>query len=110
MIRRLENRLLLRRLINFQLTIGIAAGGECGDTVYDDCLLGRLHKSVILDGVASNAFSQLHTNRNYPLSESDVLALDSPDIVQTGEGCGSCCRKFELNLRHLSHICRNKKE
>ncbi|KAH0970266.1 hypothetical protein GBA52_022422 [Prunus armeniaca] len=46
-IRRLENRLLLRRLINFQLTIVIVAGGECGDTVYDDdCLLGRLHKSV----------------------------------------------------------------
>ncbi|CAB4288689.1 unnamed protein product [Prunus armeniaca] len=88
-IRRLENRLLQRRLINFQLTIVIVAGGECGDTVYDDdCLLGRLHKSVILNGVASNAISQLHTNRNYPLSESDVLALDSPNIVQTGEVCG----------------------
>ncbi|CAL9028081.1 unnamed protein product [Prunus brigantina] len=64
----------------------VVLAGECGDTDYEG-LLGGLHKSVILKGVASNAISQLHTNRNYPLS--DVLALDSPNIVQTSEGCGS---------------------
>ncbi|PQP97395.1 putative sucrose-phosphate synthase 1 [Prunus yedoensis var. nudiflora] len=90
-----RNRLLLRRLINFQLTTVIAAGGECGDTDYDDCLLGGLHKSVILNGVASTAISQLRTDPNYPLSETDVLAPDSPNIVQIGEGCGSCGWKFE---------------
>ncbi|KAM1089849.1 hypothetical protein ACFX19_017771 [Malus domestica] len=64
----------------------VVVAGECGDTDYEG-LLGGLHKSVVLKGVASNAISQLHTNRNYPLS--DVLALDTPNIVQTSEGCGS---------------------
>lgn len=64
----------------------VVVAGECGDTDYEG-LLGGLHKSVVLKGVGSNAISQLHTNRNYPLS--DVLAFDSPNIVQTTEGCDS---------------------
>ncbi|TQD95835.1 hypothetical protein C1H46_018577 [Malus baccata] len=64
----------------------VVLAGECGDTDYEG-LLGGLHQSVVLKGVGSNAISQLHNNRNYPLS--DVLALDTPNIVQTSEGCGS---------------------
>ncbi|XP_048323517.2 probable sucrose-phosphate synthase 1 isoform X2 [Ziziphus jujuba] len=60
--------------------------GECGDTDYEG-LLGGLHKSVILKGVSSSAMNQLHANRNYPLS--DVMPLDSPNIVHTAEGCTS---------------------
>lgn len=60
--------------------------GECGDTDYEG-LLGGTHKSVILKGVCSNAISQLHANRNYPLS--DVMPFDSPNIVQTTEDCSS---------------------
>ncbi|GMN66584.1 hypothetical protein TIFTF001_035645 [Ficus carica] len=60
--------------------------GECGDTDYEG-LLGGTHKSVILKGVCSNAINQLHANRNYPLS--DVMPLDSPNIVQTSEECSS---------------------
>ncbi|XP_024030844.1 probable sucrose-phosphate synthase 1 isoform X2 [Morus notabilis] len=60
--------------------------GECGDTDYEG-LLGGTHKSVILKGVCSNAISQLHANRNYPLS--DVMPNDSPNIVQTTEDCSS---------------------
>ncbi|XP_061991482.1 probable sucrose-phosphate synthase 1 [Rosa rugosa] len=69
-----------------ELSKMVVVAGECGDTDYEG-LLGGLHKSVVLKGVGSNAISQLHTNRNYPLS--DVLAFDSPNIVQTTEGCGS---------------------
>lgn len=60
--------------------------GECGDTDYEG-LLGGLHKSVILKGVSSSAMNQLHANRNYPLS--DVMPLDSPNIVHTAEHCTS---------------------
>lgn len=69
-----------------ELSKMVVVAGECGDTDYEG-LLGGLHKSVVLKGVGSNAISQLHTNRNYPLS--DVLAFDSPNIVQTTEGCDS---------------------
>lgn len=52
--------------------------GECGDTDYEG-LIGGIHKTVILKGVASEA-QKLHANRNYPLE--DVISLDSPNIVQ----------------------------
>ncbi|KAJ7957673.1 Sucrose phosphate synthase [Quillaja saponaria] len=60
--------------------------GECGDTDYEG-LLGGMHKSVVLKGVGSNATSQMHANRNYPLS--DVIPFDSPNIVETGMECSS---------------------
>lgn len=56
--------------------------GEYGDTDYEG-LLGGLHKSVILRGVCSNASSQVHANRSYPLS--DVMPFDSPNVAETPE-------------------------
>ena len=56
--------------------------GDSGDTDYEG-LLGGLHKSVILKGICSSASNQLHANRNYPLS--DVMPVDSPNIVQTSQ-------------------------
>lgn len=56
--------------------------GESGDTDYEG-LLGGVHKTVILKGVCAS--NQLHANRNYPLS--DVVAFDSPNIVQVSEDC-----------------------
>lgn len=58
--------------------------GESGDTDYEG-LLGGTHKSVILNGVCSGAVTRLHANRNYPLS--DVMPVDSPNIVQTPTDC-----------------------
>lgn len=58
--------------------------GECGDTDYEG-LIGGVHKTVILKGVASDA-RKLHANRNYPLE--DVISLDSPNVVQV-EDCKS---------------------
>ncbi|XVE98403.1 hypothetical protein REPUB_Repub03eG0103700 [Reevesia pubescens] len=60
--------------------------GDSGDTDYEG-LLGGLHKSVILKGICSSASNQLHANRNYPLS--DVMPVDSPNIVQTSQDCTS---------------------
>lgn len=60
--------------------------GECGDTDYEG-LVGGLHTSVVLKGVGSSAISQLHNNRSYPLS--DVVPLDSPNIVEAPEGRSS---------------------
>lgn len=60
--------------------------GESGDTDYEG-LIGGVHKSVILKGVCSGAITQLHANRNYPLS--DVMPFDSPSVAQTGEDCSS---------------------
>ncbi|KAL0382914.1 UNVERIFIED_CONTAM: putative sucrose-phosphate synthase 1 [Sesamum calycinum] len=60
--------------------------GESGDTDYEG-LLGGVHKSVVLTGVCSSASSQLHANRNYPLT--DVVFYDSPNIIRTTEGCNS---------------------
>lgn len=67
----------------FELSKMVVFAGECGDTDYEG-LLGGLHKSVTLKGVGSSAISQLHNNRNYPLS--DVMPLDSPNIVEATEG------------------------
>lgn len=58
--------------------------GESGDTDYEQ-LIGGVHKSVILKGVGCGSRKQLHANRSYPLA--DVVALDSPNIVQTSEEC-----------------------
>ncbi|KAF5742018.1 sucrose-phosphate synthase 1 [Tripterygium wilfordii] len=60
--------------------------GECGDTDYEG-LLGGMHKSIILKGVCNNASKELHANRSYPLS--DVISLDSPNVVQTPEDWSS---------------------
>ncbi|KAL3535914.1 hypothetical protein ACH5RR_004375 [Cinchona calisaya] len=60
--------------------------GESGDTDYEG-LLGGVHKSVILKGVCSGASSQLHANRSYPLT--DVVAFDSPNVIQITEDCSS---------------------
>ncbi|KAL3532289.1 hypothetical protein ACH5RR_005810 [Cinchona calisaya] len=68
------------------LTKVVVFVGESGDTDYEG-LLGGVHKSVILKGVCSGATSQLHANRSYPLS--DVVAIDSPNVVQTTEDCSS---------------------
>ncbi|KAK8515517.1 hypothetical protein V6N13_139504 [Hibiscus sabdariffa] len=60
--------------------------GDSGDTDYEG-LLGGVHKSVILKGVCSNASNQLLANRNYPLS--DVMPVDSPNILHTPQDCTS---------------------
>lgn len=66
----------------FELSKMVVFVGECGDTDYEGLLAGQ-HKSVILKGVGSSAISQLHNNRSYPLS--DVIALDSPNIVEASD-------------------------
>ncbi|KAK8545187.1 hypothetical protein V6N12_026027 [Hibiscus sabdariffa] len=60
--------------------------GDSGDTDYEG-LLGGVHKSVILKGICSNASNQLLANRNYPLS--DVMPVDSPNILHTPQDCTS---------------------
>ncbi|KAK8543242.1 hypothetical protein V6N13_136229 [Hibiscus sabdariffa] len=60
--------------------------GDSGDTDYEG-LLGGVHKSVILKGICSNTSNQLLANRNYPLS--DVMPVDSPNILQTSQDCTS---------------------
>jgi sucrose-phosphate synthase len=60
--------------------------GESGDTDYEG-LLGGIHKSIILKGVSCGTSNQLHANRSYPLS--DVVPVDSPNIVQADEECSS---------------------
>ncbi|XVF88310.1 hypothetical protein PTKIN_Ptkin19aG0039600 [Pterospermum kingtungense] len=60
--------------------------GESGGTDYEG-LLGGVHKSVVLKGICSSASNLLHANRNYPLS--DVMPVDSPNIVQTSQDCMS---------------------
>ncbi|KAL0403829.1 UNVERIFIED_CONTAM: putative sucrose-phosphate synthase 1 [Sesamum radiatum] len=67
--------------------------GESGDTDYEG-LLGGVHKSVVLSGVCSSASSQLHANRNYPLT--DVVFYDSPNIIRTTEGCNSSDLRVSL--------------
>ncbi|GFY99702.1 sucrose phosphate synthase 1F [Actinidia rufa] len=67
--------------------------GESGDTDYEG-LLGGIHKSVILKGVCSGPTNQLHANRTYPLS--DVLPIDSPNIVQAAEECSSADLRTSL--------------
>ncbi|KAL4325463.1 hypothetical protein GQ457_11G017770 [Hibiscus cannabinus] len=60
--------------------------GDSGDTDYEG-LLGGVHKSVILKGICSSTSNQLLANRNYPLS--DVMPVDSPNILQTSQACTS---------------------
>lgn len=60
--------------------------GESGDTDYEG-LLGGLRKAVILKGICSVSSTQLHSNRNYPLT--DVVPYNSPNVIQTTEGCSS---------------------
>lgn len=68
--------------------------GESGDTDYEG-LLGGIHKSLVLKGVCSSANNQLHANRSYPLT--DVIALDSPNIVRTTEVCSSADLRGSLD-------------
>ncbi|KAK1400058.1 Sucrose-phosphate synthase [Heracleum sosnowskyi] len=60
--------------------------GESGDTDYEQ-IVGGLHKSVILKGVGCGSSKQIHANRSYPLT--DVMPVDSPNIVQISEECNS---------------------
>lgn len=59
--------------------------GESGDTDYEG-LIGGIHKTVILKGVC-DAPKPLISIRNYALE--DVVAFDSPNIVETEHGCSS---------------------
>ncbi|KAL8094665.1 hypothetical protein AgCh_036264 [Apium graveolens] len=60
--------------------------GESGDTDYEE-LIGGLHKTLVLKGVSCGTTNQLHVNRSYPLT--DVVPVDSPNIVQANERCSS---------------------
>ncbi|CAM8925547.1 hypothetical protein QQ045_023600 [Rhodiola kirilowii] len=60
--------------------------GESGDTDYEG-LLGGIHKTIIMKGIAPNVGDRLYANRSYPLS--DVVPFDSPNIIQTSENCTS---------------------
>ncbi|XP_039033385.1 probable sucrose-phosphate synthase 1 [Hibiscus syriacus] len=62
----------------------VVFAGDSGDTDYEG-LLGGVHKSVVLKGICSNTSNQLLANRNYPLS--DVMPVDSPNILQTSQDC-----------------------
>lgn len=68
--------------------------GESGDTDYEG-LLGGIHKSVVLKGVCSSANNQVHANRSYPLT--DVISLDSPNVVRTTEECSSADLRSSLD-------------
>ena len=69
--------------------------GESGDTDYEG-LLGGVHKTIILRGAFNLPPSRLHEARSYPLR--DVIAFDSPNVVQT-EGCSS--NDIQLALSQL---------
>lgn len=58
--------------------------GESGDTDYEE-LIGGIHKTVVLKGVSCGTTNQLHVNRSYPLT--DVVPVDSPNIIQANESC-----------------------
>uniref|UniRef100_A0A2P2KV08 Sucrose-phosphate synthase n=6 Tax=Rhizophora mucronata TaxID=61149 RepID=A0A2P2KV08_RHIMU len=77
----------------------VVFAGESGDTDYEG-LLGGLHKSVLLKGVCGIANNQLHANRSYPLS--DVIAYDSPNVVQAPEEC--CSSDIRGSLRLLGCV------
>ncbi|CAN7101496.1 unnamed protein product [Brassica rapa subsp. narinosa] len=67
--------------------------GESGDTDYEG-LLGGVHKTVIVKGVASDATARvLHGNRSYPLE--DVTPVNSPNITEA-EQCDRDCIKAAL--------------
>ncbi|KAG1327109.1 Sucrose-phosphate synthase [Cocos nucifera] len=69
--------------------------GESGDTDYEGSL-GGVHKTIILRGAFNLPPSQLHAARSYPLR--DVVAFDSPNVVQT-EGCST--NDIQLALSQL---------
>lgn len=60
--------------------------GESGDTDYEE-LIGGMHKTLVLKGVSCGSANQLHVNRSYPLT--DVVPVDSPNIVHANERCSS---------------------
>ncbi|KAL9659965.1 hypothetical protein QQ045_024775 [Rhodiola kirilowii] len=68
--------------------------GESGDTDYEG-LLGGIHKTIIMKGIAPNTGNRLYANRSYPLS--DVVPFDSPNIIQTSENCTSSILKAALD-------------
>ncbi|XP_061350887.1 probable sucrose-phosphate synthase [Gastrolobium bilobum] len=70
----------------FDLSKMVVFVGEYGDTDYEG-LLGGIHKTVILKGLGSGGISQLYNSRSYPLS--DVMPLDSPNIVEATEESSS---------------------
>ncbi|KAJ0260779.1 sucrose-phosphate synthase 2 [Hirschfeldia incana] len=65
--------------------------GDSGDTDYEG-LLGGVHKTVILKGIASD-LRELHGNRSYPME--DVTPLNSPNITEAEE-CGRDAIKVAL--------------
>ncbi|VVB14033.1 unnamed protein product [Arabis nemorensis] len=72
--------------------------GVSGDTDYEG-LLGGIHKTVILKGIASD-LRELHGNRSYPME--DVTPLNSPNIAEAEE-CGpdaikAAIEKLGVNL------------
>ncbi|CAG7879143.1 unnamed protein product [Brassica rapa] len=73
--------------------------GDSGDTDYEG-LLGGVHKTVILKGIASD-LRELHGNRSYPME--DVTPLNSPNITEAEEcGCDAikvALEKLGINLR-----------
>lgn len=75
--------------------------GESGDTDYEG-LLGGVHKTVILKGICSSSSNQIHANRSYPLS--DVMPIDSPNIVQTPEDCTTCDIRSSLEQLGLLKV------
>lgn len=67
--------------------------GDSGDTDYEG-LVGGVHKTVIVKGVASDATARvLHGNRSYPLE--DVTPVNSPNITEA-EQCDRDCIKAAL--------------
>ncbi|MQM16392.1 hypothetical protein Taro_049349 [Colocasia esculenta] len=54
--------------------------GESGGTDYEG-FLGGVHRTIILKGVCSPTQSDIHPQRSYSLE--DVVAFDSPNILQT---------------------------
>lgn len=73
--------------------------GESGDSDYEG-LLGGVHKTIILKGICPKSMQNpIHHNRNYTVE--DVAPLDSPNIIQTSDECGtdgliSALRKFGI--------------
>ncbi|KAK6941704.1 Sucrose phosphatase-like domain [Dillenia turbinata] len=84
---------------NVDLSKMVVFVGECGDSDYEG-LLGGQHKTVILKGVSTSASKFLHSNRNYPLS--DVVPFESPNIVQTSEGCSTA--EIRASLEKLGFL------
>ncbi|XP_010419666.1 PREDICTED: probable sucrose-phosphate synthase 2 [Camelina sativa] len=71
--------------------------GGSGDTDYEG-LLGGIHKTVILKGLASD-LRELHGNRSYPME--DVTPLNSPNIAEA-EKCGRDAIKAALEKLGIS--------